>query len=44
MQNQMLLALDFGGTKVAIATAELKQGILKRTEITSLNTNGRILI
>jgi glucokinase len=44
MQNQMLLALDFGGTKVAIATADLKQGILKRTEITSRHTNGHILI
>jgi glucokinase len=44
MQNQLLLALDFGGTKVAIATADLKQGILNRTEITSRKTNGHILI
>ncbi|MED1203620.1 ROK family protein [Heyndrickxia acidicola] len=44
MHNQLLLAIDFGGTKVAIATADLKQGILKRTEITSRNINGYKLI
>lgn len=44
MKNQMLLALDFGGTKVAIATADLEQGILQRTEITSRHVNGYIVI
>lgn len=43
MENQMLLGMDFGGTKVAIATADLK-GIIKRIEIASRNVNGHVLI